>query len=220
MEPSRLLKLPPEMRNLIWEYALHEQHPVRISRSNSAEAPLLRTCKKIRNEGELIFYDTNDFDAIVTMFDWQHVAHWLRHRPPEKLFLIRSLTLKLALPGVDSTWPPLPRQPPNISISTELKYRRPPKGILIDAFENKDFGGRDTASVVHVSVNGGTDTERIYEELKPSRQNHVARLLLLFLSYGREALDDVGAETTAEGVRVERTKVDDRLEEAVRKRSR
>ncbi|KAK4565850.1 hypothetical protein LTR86_003699 [Recurvomyces mirabilis] len=220
MEPSPLLRLPPELRNTIWEHALHEQHPIRISPTDSAEAPLLRTCKNVRSEGELIFYATNDFDAIVTMFDWQHVAHWLRHGPQEKLSLIKSLNLRLALPGVDSNWPVRPRLPANTSTSTAPKYRRPTKGTLIDAFENIDFGGRDTASIVHVSVNGGTDTERIYEELRPSRQNHLARLLLLFLAYGREVLDDLGAETTAEGVRVEWTKVDDRLEEAVRKRSR
>ena len=216
MEPSPLLKLPPELRNSIWEYAMHEQHPITLSRTHSTEAPLLRVCKKIRNEAGLLFYAINDFDAITNMYDWQHVAHWLHHGPPEKRSLLKSFTLRVEMPRFSSAWPIPSQRAVNVNPARSI---RPPKGTLPGGLHGIDFGGRETASVVRISVNGGNDTERMYKGRLPPRTSYLARLLLMYISYGLEVLDAMISETTAEGQRVEYSKVDDRLEEVMRKRA-
>jgi hypothetical protein len=54
-EQSRLLGLPPEIRNIIYEFVLTSETPEEISRFHKPYTPsLLRVCHQIRNETRLI----------------------------------------------------------------------------------------------------------------------------------------------------------------------
>ncbi|KAK4903422.1 hypothetical protein LTR27_000353 [Elasticomyces elasticus] len=61
-----LLDLPPQLRNQIWSYVLHEQHSVPVSSATSQQPALLRTSRQIRNETRGIFLHENTFRIIVT----------------------------------------------------------------------------------------------------------------------------------------------------------
>ncbi|SMY24073.1 unnamed protein product [Zymoseptoria tritici ST99CH_1A5] len=74
MENSPLERLPQEIRDEIWEYALTQPKPIIITANTSTKAlkkdwrshapkpvSLLHTCKKINNETRLLFYRLNVF---------------------------------------------------------------------------------------------------------------------------------------------------------------
>lgn len=70
---SPLWRLPPEMRNLIYEFALYQgdEHgncPVRKS-VGIPEPALLLTCKAVRKEAIGVFYSENRFLAVIRSFD-------------------------------------------------------------------------------------------------------------------------------------------------------
>lgn len=59
---SPLFKLPSELRNIIYRYALNEQAAIDITKDYGIPEPaLLSACKIIRCETRLIFYGENDF---------------------------------------------------------------------------------------------------------------------------------------------------------------
>lgn len=63
-----LTRLPPELRNLIYEMVLLRSTPIRIRTWRrdfvGRQAPLLKTCRQIRNEALPIFYQSNTFRFI------------------------------------------------------------------------------------------------------------------------------------------------------------
>lgn len=71
MDESPLAKLPPELRNLIYEYALTADRPYSISVRSASLVPkshrdrgvlsLTHTCKTIRTESTPLFYALNEF---------------------------------------------------------------------------------------------------------------------------------------------------------------
>ncbi|KAK4954953.1 hypothetical protein LTR10_007145 [Elasticomyces elasticus] len=74
----RLLDLPPELRNQIWRYVLHEQNAIPVSSSASQQPALLRTCHQITRETRGIFHNENTFR--ITVIDLKMTVprqHWL-----------------------------------------------------------------------------------------------------------------------------------------------
>lgn len=100
MDSSPLAKLSPELRNAIYHLALYERRPVAISPHYSVEPGLLRVCKQIRQEAELIFYDINAFSAMTqTNGEMDHITNWLQRLSPHKATLIKTFNLVLELSG-------------------------------------------------------------------------------------------------------------------------
>ncbi|KAK5733829.1 hypothetical protein LTR17_009381 [Elasticomyces elasticus] len=92
----RLLDLPPELRNQIWRYVLHEQNAIPVSSAASQQPALLRTCRQITRETRGIFYNENTFR--ITVIDLKMTVprqHWLETGVPEPyargFYLIGSL---------------------------------------------------------------------------------------------------------------------------------
>lgn len=68
-QPCRLLELPPELRDVIFEYATRSEKPLTAFRldnfqlhdyEEATQPPLTRTCRQIRNESLPVFYRSND----------------------------------------------------------------------------------------------------------------------------------------------------------------
>ncbi|KAF2483330.1 hypothetical protein BDY17DRAFT_310361 [Neohortaea acidophila] len=107
MDRSPLGALAPELRNRIYELALYERRPVSISKNFWAEAALLRTCKQVRQEAELLFYSINDFIFVTDLQeneDWKRLLHWVQRAPTQKFALIKSFTVQVEAPGRELPW--------------------------------------------------------------------------------------------------------------------
>ena len=57
---ARLLRLPPELRNIIYRYTLQENDEINIT-TNLKTPPLLSTCTQIRSEAKLLWTELNTF---------------------------------------------------------------------------------------------------------------------------------------------------------------
>lgn len=75
---SRLLDLPPELRNQIYRHVLHEPNKIVIPTHGPipTEPGLVRTCREIRAESLLIYYQENKFEFEVRSFDISTYLHW------------------------------------------------------------------------------------------------------------------------------------------------
>lgn len=65
---SRLLGLPPELRTMIYEHALHEESGIQITNALKLP-PLLSTCRQIFNECASIWFYSNDLEVDVVDCD-------------------------------------------------------------------------------------------------------------------------------------------------------
>jgi hypothetical protein len=63
-----LLELPPELRNRIYEYALHETAGIQLV-SSLKLLLLLETCRRVRNEARSLWFHTNIFHLNVVDCD-------------------------------------------------------------------------------------------------------------------------------------------------------
>lgn len=75
-QPSRLLSIPPELRNRIYRNVLLDPGRINVSATGFTEPELLLTCKQIRSEAMGIFYnectfvlDNDDYDP-TTAIAW------------------------------------------------------------------------------------------------------------------------------------------------------
>lgn len=80
-QPLHLLKLPGEIRNLIYHFAVVKSHAIEISFRYS-ETPirpaLASTCRMLRKEVLSIYYSENTFDLKVSWFFHTHIfRRWL-----------------------------------------------------------------------------------------------------------------------------------------------
>lgn len=99
MDQSPFIRLPPELRDDIYEMVLVQDHPIGISQppdsktSRVSFAALLQTCHQIRNEAIAIFYSSNSF-VISTPganFTRPCLKGWLGALEPETRLLIRRV---------------------------------------------------------------------------------------------------------------------------------
>lgn len=166
MDNSSLAHLSPELRNLIYGHALYERRPVAISKNFSTEPALLRTCKQIREEAELLFYAVNDFTGIATiMADDEHdgdghIIRWLHRAPVQKLALIKSLTIRVEIPGFE--WQGI-LEPLN-GTRPESERNKPLCSKLIACLQESTFGHRRAEHVLNFAVHGASDN-LLMEEL-------------------------------------------------------
>ncbi|KAK5117159.1 hypothetical protein LTR85_008927 [Meristemomyces frigidus] len=87
---SRLLALPPELRDEIYRFALVEEKIV-VDATRHTTPGVLRTCRQIRKEASPIFYRENAF--VVVAMDLRApvpVQHWFNHRVPDKRRTIKD----------------------------------------------------------------------------------------------------------------------------------
>lgn len=75
---SRLLQLPPELRNMIWEYAVVDSRIITIDTNGLQEPSLLTTSKEIRQEAVTIFYSENRFELVSNDYDPTNFLKWER----------------------------------------------------------------------------------------------------------------------------------------------
>lgn len=95
---SRLHKLPGELRNRIYGYALT---PEAISRSTETDTPLrpdlLQVCRQLHDEIRLTYFDLTRFHIIVTVNNIDEVRRWAAALTDEELRSIPSLTIQLRI---------------------------------------------------------------------------------------------------------------------------
>lgn len=73
---SLLLKLPPELRNTIYRFALVSDANIDIHFPHFDESSLLMVCKQIRREASPIFYLENNFYLLVHNYDSTACLKW------------------------------------------------------------------------------------------------------------------------------------------------
>ncbi|KAK3113506.1 hypothetical protein LTR53_009150 [Teratosphaeriaceae sp. CCFEE 6253] len=89
---SRLLKLPPELRDMIWLLALTARDPIAILSPKSKHArSLTQASPQIRRETSAIFYASNTFLREINDFTKEKALRWLSSVPPQRLPLITKV---------------------------------------------------------------------------------------------------------------------------------
>ena len=77
---SRLLNLPPELRNKIYEFALVESQEIQVHQQNIVKPPpLLACCRQIRSEALGLFFTGNNFRIWSQDCSGRLVLRWRRH---------------------------------------------------------------------------------------------------------------------------------------------
>lgn len=219
MERSPLASLSPELRNHIYELSLYERRPVAISPEFSSEASLLRTCKQIREEAQLLFYSINDFTCVVKLRDgnYEHLPHWLRSGPREKLSLVRSLTIRIEMPT--KFFDGLGRFRGDAGPEQIEEPKEPFRHPIIDCLRRSDFGSRLRENVIKFSVNGMDDEVPFpHAFLKPAIERNKCILAMSFLVH--VAYWDDLCTAYKDGFRVAVKKLLERHDEICRNRAR
>lgn len=101
MDESPLSRLPPELRNTIYEYALSNAEPIVINQLECRlwrPPALLRCCSKLQNEASGLYYGSNIFRV-----DWRFecgkhdsdetLAEWLEVLSSSPRALVRKVYL-------------------------------------------------------------------------------------------------------------------------------
>lgn len=78
-QPSRLLALPPELRNRIYDYVLTENEAKVVVTPALKPPPLLLACTQIRSEALALWYSNNDFQIGVHNCDGTLHIKWGLH---------------------------------------------------------------------------------------------------------------------------------------------
>ena len=97
-QTSRLLNLPSELRNRIYELVLIQPDAIRLpqGRSEAGKRDLLCTCHQIHNEAVSIYYGNNAFIADCgAWFLNADLICWLRGLGPKKRSMLKDVRLSL-----------------------------------------------------------------------------------------------------------------------------
>ncbi|EME43149.1 hypothetical protein DOTSEDRAFT_54046 [Dothistroma septosporum NZE10] len=198
MENSKLGKLPAELRNLIYEFALRSPADVQIRR----EPGILWTCKQIRAEAEQMFYAVNDFFGIEHEDHESHglCCEWLKTKA-SYLHLIRSLTIRCEMPSLGRKVPQI--DPTQVEeMDDEVAFRGFYHQLhIMDELREAQFG-RDVGNVVRFTLNGAHDVESFdqIDAMSTEDQDRYrsAKFLIFFLVYGLDTTMDNAEASTAD----------------------
>jgi hypothetical protein len=81
VDHSPLFKLPPELRDMIYDYAFSTKHCVTVTKQAGIPEPaLLLTCKVVREEAIAVFYRERRLHPIVHGFDSTVILLWQTKR--------------------------------------------------------------------------------------------------------------------------------------------
>lgn len=78
-QSCRLLALPPELRNRIYEFSLVAEAGHITVTLSTKQPPLLHTCTQIRAEAKSMWYNSNRFQIPVRDCDGTPYLAWLKH---------------------------------------------------------------------------------------------------------------------------------------------
>lgn len=98
VQDSRLLHLPSEIRNRVYELTLIQPEPIRIlsGRSEADKRALLRTCHQLHDEAAGMYYANNTFIADCgSSFLNTELISWLRSLGPKKRLLLTDIRVRL-----------------------------------------------------------------------------------------------------------------------------
>ncbi|KAK3115471.1 hypothetical protein LTR53_005128 [Teratosphaeriaceae sp. CCFEE 6253] len=73
-----LFRLPGELRNEIYAYALTSTEPIEVAAKGPGQPSLLRVCKGVRNEASKIYYGENQFRLKVLDFNGAELTPFCR----------------------------------------------------------------------------------------------------------------------------------------------
>lgn len=92
MDVSHLMRLPPEIRNLIYEHVFRSPFAVTMS-DQAIEHSLTRTCKKVRAESLTMFFTMTSFNAHLADGPVAPLVRWLQVLKSENVLAIKQLHL-------------------------------------------------------------------------------------------------------------------------------
>ncbi|CAK4016673.1 Hypothetical predicted protein [Lecanosticta acicola] len=213
MEESRIGRLPPELRNLVYEYSLSEPDGVEIWR----EPGLLRTCKAIRAEAELMFY-VNDFSVDVHEDRMSHaLCKWLKSKSETRLKLIRSLSVHCHMPSMSEKEVPAGAEEEDDSagILALLQLMH-----LMDSMR-RAFLSRPLEEVIKFTLNGANDSEPFdrIDNMTAEDQDRYrsAKFLIMCLVHGEQETLEAAEES---GSREQLVKLDEVIQRRRRQSNR
>ena len=96
-EQSHLLKLPPELRNRIWELVLTVDYSFMITEKYKPLRPgLLQASRQLRAETRLMYHKLMDHDIMVTINNTAEIRRWADTLADDELRSIQSLNFQFA----------------------------------------------------------------------------------------------------------------------------
>ncbi|KAF1354591.1 hypothetical protein BDV97DRAFT_365849 [Delphinella strobiligena] len=106
---SELLTLPPELQNMIYEYALQSDRSVLIGSAKYEIPGLLRSCRFLRQRYSAMYYRNNIFEFETLQADPggyvdKRTCKWLRDIPEEHLSMIKHIRLRYNLKVGTEQW--------------------------------------------------------------------------------------------------------------------
>ncbi|TKA79913.1 hypothetical protein B0A49_00989 [Cryomyces minteri] len=95
MEHSPFSALASEIRNVIYELALHEPEPILLAEDTTThEQPALtKVCRQIREECLAMHYHLNTFRTVISVAKFGFISDWLTRIGPSNCALLRSLQI-------------------------------------------------------------------------------------------------------------------------------
>lgn len=97
---SPLFRLPGELRNKIYHYALTIDKPVLVNSKGFHVPCLLLACHKIRSEAASIFYTRNRFDVLFEFYDSTWAVKYLRIAQKYACATDQRVTMNCMMPAI------------------------------------------------------------------------------------------------------------------------
>lgn len=185
MESSCLGRLPPELRNTIYEHALYEPRGAEIW----TEPGLLRTCSAIRAEAELMYYAINDFSTTMHEDYMNHdLCQWLQHKAGQRIGLIRALKINVEMPSIRDKYSTdvTAAEEEDITNTSDLGFFQ--LMHIIESIRAAKFRDLWAENIVTWTLNGAGDAETFQhiDSMSISDQDRYrgAKFLLLCMVHG------------------------------------
>lgn len=100
MDNSPLMRLPPELRNHIYDFAIGEGRAITVADYRHPQVPtVLHICRQARAEASSVYYSTHVFVAESQFGPSLALKDWLSMIGPKGRALIRAIHMKPLLTG-------------------------------------------------------------------------------------------------------------------------